>query len=598
MTGAVIFLFGYEAFMIKKILKFFKRKKNWGTLKKRILWIAGYAVKYWKEMIFYTVLGLSGTALSLVTSLISKDLVDIITGHQTGQVISTFIMMIGMTLGSTLITQISSYFSSKINLKVETTLKSEIFEKILDADWEQLSKYHTGDLLTRWGNDVNTLSNAILSYIPNCIVYFFRFGAAFAMMAYYDVTFALIAMVGMPFTYFISKNLTRRMQRNNMRSSVMNAKMSGFNQEAFSNIQTIKAFDMIDHYVKRLKSLQSEYVTMRLNYQKIYIIISILLTIVGLAVSYISYGWGIYRVWSGVITYGTMTMFISLSGTLTNSLNNLLSLIPSGIGITTSASRLMDLVNLEKEDLEDKDKVKEFYDKYGKNGVGIEINNVKYSYRNGNEIFDGASIVAKPHEIVALIGPSGEGKTTMLRLLLSLVRPKEGDAVIVGSDGQTVELSASVRQLISYVPQGNTMFSGTIAENMRNVKEDATDEEIIGALKMACAWDFVEKLPDGINSEIMERGGGFSEGQAQRLSIARAILRQSPILLLDEATSALDPETAKKLLRNIMVDIYPRTCVLTTHRPGMLRGCTRVYRISDKHCTELTQEEVQDIINS
>lgn len=584
--------------MLKKIIKFFSRRSNFRVLKKRILWIAGYARKYWKEMIFYTALGLSGAALSLVTSFISKNLVDIITGHQTGQVISTFITMIGMTLGSTLITQVSSYFSSKINMKVENTLKSEIFEKILDADWEQLSRFHTGDLLTRWGNDVTSLSNAILSFIPNCIVYLFRFGAAFAMMAYYDISFALIAMAGMPFTYFISRNLTRRMHRNNMRSSVMNAKMSGFNQEAFSNIQTIKAFDMIDHYVKRLRSLQSDYIKMRLNYQKVYIIISILLTIVGLAVSYISYGWGIYRVWSGVITYGTMTMFISLSGTLTNTLNNLLSLIPTGIGITTSASRLMELVNLEKEDLEDKSIVREFYDKYGKSGVGIEVRDVKYSYRNGNEVFDGASIYANPHEIVALVGPSGEGKTTMLRLLLALVRPKEGETVIKGEGGQTMDLSASVRQLISYVPQGNTMFSGTIAENMRNVKEDATDEEIIDALKRACAWSFVEKLPDGINSEIMERGGGFSEGQAQRLSIARAFLRHSPILLLDEATSALDPKTAKEVLKNITEDEYPRTCILTTHRPNMLKSCTRVYRVGEKRCRELSKDEIQEIINS
>ncbi len=583
--------------MFKKIVRFFKKKSNIVTLKKRALWVCRYAVSYWKEMLFYTLLGLSGTVLSLTSSLVSKDLVDIITGHQTGRVITTFIIMISMTLGSTFITQVSGYFSSKINLRVENTIRSEIFEKILSADWEQLSSYHTGDLLTRWGNDVSSLSSAILSYIPNGIVYLFRFGAAFAIMAKYDFTFALIAMAGMPFTYFISRNLTRRMQRNNMRSSVMNAKMSGFNQEAFSNIQTIKAFDMIGHYVRKLKELQSDYVKMRLNYQKVYIIISILLTIVGLGVSYLSYGWGIYRVWSGVITYGTMTMFLSLSGTLTNTLNSLLSLIPSGISITTSASRLMELTELDHENYESKEAVKEFYDNYCKDGVELKVEDVKYSYRNGNEVFDGVSFDAKPHEIVALIGPSGEGKTTMLRMLLSLVKPSEGETYIVGDGGKEMSLSASVRQLISYVPQGNTMFSGTIAENMRNVKEDATDEDIINALKKACAWEFVEKLPDGINSEIKERGGGFSEGQAQRLSIARAFLRHSPILLLDEATSALDPKTAKEVLKNITEDEYPRTCVLTTHRPGMLKGCSRVYRISDKHCTELTHDEVQEIIN-
>ena len=543
-------------------------------------------------------LGLSGTALSFVNALVSKDLVDIITGHNAGQLISTFISMIGMTLASTLVSQVSSYFSTMVTLKVENNIKAELFEKIMYSDWEELSKYRTGDLLVRWSGDAASLASAILNYIPNIVIFFIRFIIAFAMMAYYDFSFALIALAGMPFSIYISSRLTRKLQRTNMTGLSINSRVSSFNQEAFSNIQTVKAFNLISYYIKELKSIQAERVKIRLSYQKIQIIISVLMVVIGLIVSYVSYGWGIFRVWSGVITYGTMTMFLSLSSTLSGALNNLVTLIPSGVSINASASRLMEISELDEEKYGSAEEVEEFHEKHGKSGIEIAVEDITYAYRNGNIVFEGASMDAKPNEIVALIGPSGQGKTTMLRLLLSLIRPKEGNISLIGEDGNKIELVASARQLMSYVPQGNTIFSGTIAGNLRRVKQDATDEEIIAALKKACAWEFVEKLPNGINSEVKERGGGFSEGQAQRLSIARAFLRHSPILLLDEATSALDPQTAKEVLKNIVEDEYPRTCILTTHRPGMLKGCSRVYRISDRHCKELTKEEIQDIIEN
>lgn len=227
-------------------------------------------------------------------------------------------------------------------------------------------------------------------------------------------------------------------------------------------------------------------------------------------------------------------------------------------------------------------------------GLAIKVNGLSYAYNNGNEVFSGASFQAAPHEIIALVGPSGEGKTTMLRIILGLLRPKEGSVTIEGmTNNEYMEISPSTRRLFSYVPQGNTMFSGTIAENMRNVREDASDKDIQDALKLACAWEFVDKLPEGINSRISERGGGFSEGQSQRLSIARALLRHSPILLLDEATSALDVATERRVLKNIMQDEYPRTCIVTTHRPTVLSICNRVYAIRNKHCEALSDEEIQ-----
>ena len=199
--------------------------------------------------------------------------------------------------------------------------------------------------------------------------------------------------------------------------------------------------------------------------------------------------------------------------------------------------------------------------------------------------------VARPGEIVALIGPSGEGKTTMIRLILGLVCPQSGRALIRAADGTEVTMNAETRHLFAYVPQGNTILSGTIAENMRTVKEDATDEEIIEALKIACAWDFVAKMPDTINAKVGERGRGFSEGQAQRIAIARAVLRDAPVLLLDEATSALDVTTERRVLRNIVQQKPNKTCIVTTHRPSVLNLCQRVYRVVDTRVTELSEEE-------
>ena len=190
-----------------------------------------------------------------------------------------------------------------------------------------------------------------------------------------------------------------------------------------------------------------------------------------------------------------------------------------------------------------------------------------------------------------MIGPSGEGKTTMIRLMLGLVHPDEGKAFLRAGDGTEVEMNADSRYVFSYVPQGNTILSGTVAENMRLVKEDATDEEIVEALKIACAWDFVSKHPDGINRKVGERGKGFSEGQAQRLAIARAVLRDAPVLLLDEATSALDVATERQVLRNIVQQRPDKTIIVTTHRPTGINLCQRVYRVGDRKVTELNEEE-------
>ncbi len=561
-------------------------------------WIYTYARRYWKSMIFYTLLGLFGTIVSLGSSLVSRDLVDVITGHQTGLLVSTFSLFIGLSIGNIVVSQISSYASNWISLHVDSEIKADVFDKIVVTDWESITNYHTGDLLTRWSLDASNISSGILNWLPNLVIYTVRFLSTLGLVLYYDPTFALLAMLGLPVSALMSRTLMKRMKTNNKKSAAMNAKMSGFNQETFSNLQTIKAFDLLKLYGQRLRELQHEYITMKMDFQKLSLLTSIIMSLVGIVVSYSCYAWGIYRVWSGVISYGTMTMFLSLSSSLTSTLTSLISLVPSAISLTTSAGRLMDILDMPREDYSKEEEAGGLKIACTEQGASLIIEKMDYSYHTGTPIFADASLEAHPREIVALVGPSGEGKTTLLRILLSLLHPQKGSCYLFPSKERekALELSPATRKLFSYVPQGNTMFSGTISENMRAVKPDATDEEITNALKTACAWDFVKKLPEGIDAMIKERGIGFSEGQAQRLSIARALLRRSPILLLDEATSALDVKTERQLLKNISTDEYPRTCIITSHRPTALEICTKVYALKDKACYELSQDEIQNII--
>lgn len=589
--------------MFKRIMLFLNKIsiKKLREKATQIRWVYQYARKQFPWIVLYMVMGVSGTVVSLISGLVSRDLVDIITGHRAGELIKTFAIMIGVTLGSMLIGQSSSYISTKINLKIENYIKAEIFDQMMATEWEELAKYHSGDLIARWNGDVAVISNSILNLIPNTVIYVFQFFSALYMVIKYDASFAIFALLSIPISMIISRESLKRVRKGNMSSLAVNSKISSFNNEAFSNVQLLKAFDMLTLYSRKLRELQREYAEVRLSYQRVTIMNSIILLIVSMLVTYSAQAWGVYKVWSGAITYGTMTMFLTLSSTLSGTVNNLINLAPNTISFMNSSKRLMEIVNLPKEDFSKNEMVKKFYEDHCKIGVGLHLHGISCAYGQGENVFSEVNFDANPHEIIAIVGPSGEGKTTMMRYLLSLLRTRSGSGYLCAgdsmpNDNQCIELSASIRQLIAYVPQGNTMFAGTISSNMRNVKEDATEEDMINALKVACAWDFVEKLPDGLENAILERGGGFSEGQSQRLAIARAVLRKSPILLLDEATSALDIMTEKRVLSNIMRDDYPRTTIVTTHRPSVLRMCHRVYAIRGGRCDLMTTDEIEELL--
>lgn len=557
-------------------------------------WLFPYVKKHIWAIILYTLLGMTGTVVGLMSGLVSKDMVDIITGHKTGALIVTFLSMIGIQVIIISINSLSGYVNTLITTKVDLNVKAETYDKILSSDWEALAQFHSGDIMSRWQGDSSSIASGMLSIAPSVVTNLFRFISSLLLIVRYDASFAVFSLVSVPISYATSRISLRKMREAGMDSMRVNSELNALSQDSFADVQNVKALDLLKLYKARLREIQKKSLDAKMKYQKQVVINSIIMILVSQGITYATYGWGVYRVWSGVITYGTMTMFLGMSSSLSSTAQSLFNIVPSTINLLNATKRLRNIVDLPKEDYSMSEEARCFMDTNRSDGIGLALNNVSFNYMNKENVFTDSWLVARPHEIVGLIGPSGGGKTTTLRMLLSIINSKSGESYIFAANDENsvMPLTASTRQLMAYVPQGSSMFAGTIASNMRNVKSDASDEEIIEALKLAEAWDFVSKLPDGINTELKERGAGFSEGQSQRLSIARALLRKSPILLLDEATSALDVRTANKVLSNIVADTYPRTCILTTHKPEVMNLCTRVYVIDDCKIAEGSPEDV------
>ncbi len=555
-----------------------KRKIDDGFLQEfagEIRWLWQYIRRYRATVAIHILLGVLGILMSLGSSVASKHLIDAVTGYQSGAIGLAASLMVGMQLGNIAMRSISSRVGAVINIRVQNEMQAEVYRRILATDWESVERFRSGDLLSRLNTDAGAVASGVTSFIPSLISSSVQFIGAFGIIACYDPTMAAIALLGVPVSVLVSRVLIRRMRAYNREMKGIYSDLMSFHEDSFQNITSIKAFGISGLFDRKMDGLLHTYRGSYLQYNRFSVKTTALMSLMGLAVSAGCFGWGVYRLWAGAISYGSMTMFLQLASSLGAAFSTLIGLAPTAISISTSAGRVMAVVELPAEDAAPTDGF------LREGAFSLDLTGVRFAYRGGDTVLRDVNMSARPGDLIALTGPSGEGKTTLLRILLGLVRPSQGEAALTGESGRRYPVSAATRGAFGYVPQGNSIFAGTIADNLRLTRPDATDVELETVLRAACAYDFVKELPGGLQYVVGGRGKGLSEGQAQRIAVARALLRGAPILLLDEATSALDEDTEERMLRNLMEGGWVRTCILVTHRPGSRRFCTRGYRVQD-----------------
>ena len=561
-----------------KLLQFF-RSRSLREMLQEFAWLSRYSLNYKKEVLWYIFIGVLGTVVSLIGSILSKYIIDAVTGFNTSDIITALVFFVLMQLFQILVRAVSSRISTQVSIRVNQQITAQVYDKLLITDWEALSAYHSGDILTRVAGDVTTVSSSVLGWVPELLTRLLQFAGTLGVILYYDATLAILALLSAPVTLLMSRYVIKMMRHHNQKMRQLSSDMMVFNEESLQNIQLIKSFDRTDAYSQRHRKLQQRYKDASMEYNRFSIHKNTLMSLAGTVVALICFCWAIYRLWSGYITYGTMMLFLQLSGSLTAAFAALAGLVPGAIGAATAARRIMAIMELPVEDRSDAPVAEPFVKKYMASSLSIEAKGLSYHYEDGMSVLSDSDFVADAGQIVSFVGPSGEGKTTLLRLLLGIIRPQKGSLELCAEDGSRIDISASTRSLFAYGPQGKTLFSGTVRENLQMICPDATDAQLHDVLQLACAEDFIRTLPLGLDTPVREQGGGFSEGQLQRLCIARALLSNAPILLLDEATSALDIETEKKVLDNIMRSQKGRTCIITTHRSSVLEISHRIYRI-------------------
>lgn len=465
-----------------------------------------------------------------------------------------------------------NYFEVIIFEKLCAKMQRKIYNSIFNSFLGDITKYHTGDMMTRLTQDAKDVAFGIIETIPSILVLVVKIMTAFGVIYYFDPFFALLVIILMPIGALIGLLFTRKVKQIYSEEKKAESTYRSYLQESLSNIVVIKSFcahGQVDHKLMELKENKIKH---SIHYQKM----SSLTTLIMNTVYYIGFVsvliWSSIKISTQSITYGTMTVFISMFDKLQSPIKSFIVVWPKIISILTSAERLMELDCMKKETYTTDTSIPK--------QLGVTIDNLSFRYSEA-PILNQISVEIKAGEFIAMIGKSGIGKTTLIRLIMALYEPNAGDISFMNEYGERMECNASMRSYISYVPQGNTLVSGTLRENLMLGKCNATEEDIWNALEIVAAKQFVNETADGLDSLIGEKGIGLSEGQAQRIAIARALLKNAPLLIMDEATSALDSDTEFLVLQNL-IKLKPKvTCIIVTHRASILKICDSELRIID-----------------
>ena len=516
------------------------------------------------QAILNTVIGLLQVAVSLASVWAVKRAIDIASHDRGGSVITAVVVMACLVICNFALNIASVWVRNILGIKAQNRMQRRMLGRILHSEWQGRDSMHSGDVLNRLEQDVNNVVNFVAETLPNAVSVLALFLGAFIYLFVMDHVLAMLIVVMFPIFLVLSKIYMGRMRKLTREVRESDSIVQSILQESVQNRILVKTLESEDEIVDRLGD-QHSILRQKVVRKTRFSILSNLIVNVGFASGYlVAFGWSALRLSAGSLSYGGMTAFLQLVNKIQNPARNLSRLVPQFVSVFTAAERLMLFEDIP---LERQGEPQEL-----ESPCGVLLHDVTFAYADepDKKIVDHLSFDFKPGTCTAIVGETGAGKTRLLRMILALIRPDSGFVYMYDAHERIIA-SPLTRCNITYVPQGNTMLSGSIRDNLLLGNVDATDEEMYAALDEACA-DFVRELPDGLDTEMSEQGGGLSEGQAQRVCIARALLRNSPMMILDEATSALDPETERKLLNNILEE-RSHTVIFITHRPVVLNYC-------------------------